>query len=63
MVKEELDKLVIKLRRQFPVYKGLRVCTGVETVEKGSAGPTYKYDRFLIAFDLQPAAAPDANMV
>jgi hypothetical protein len=62
MVKEELDKLVVRLRCHFPAYKGLRVFTGAETVEFGSGGH-YTVDLFLIVFDEAEPVVTAANMV
>jgi hypothetical protein len=62
MVKEELDKLVARLRRQFPAYKGLRLYTGAETFVAGSAGD-YTLDLFLIVFDESEPVVAAANMV
>jgi hypothetical protein len=62
MVKEELDKLVVRLRDHFPAYKGLRLYTGAETFDGGSAGD-YTLDLFLIVFDKVEPVAAAANIV
>jgi hypothetical protein len=63
MVKEELDKLVVRLREQFPAYKGLRLYTGAETFDGGS-GADYTLDLFLIVFDeAEPVETAAANPV
>jgi hypothetical protein len=62
MVKEELDKLVVRLRDQFSAYKGLHVYTGADTVDKGS-GAIYTLDLFLIVFDEVGPVVGAANSV
>ena len=64
MVKEELDKLIVRLRDQFPAYKGLRLYTGAETFDGGSGAADYTLDQFLIVFDeAEPVEAAAANLV
>jgi hypothetical protein len=62
MVKEELDKLVVRLRGQFPAYKGLHVYTGAHNVEMGSGGH-YTLDYFTVVFGEAKPVEATANMV